>query len=70
MFGFISKKKLENYITEVKRENRKGNLNANYDTPISEKQQKTNIYAQGYEDGTDNFYNALCGKFNIKRKFQ
>ena len=67
MFGFISKKKLKNYIEGVKRENRAKILGQNYDSPISEKQVKTNIYAQGYEDGTDNFYNALCSKFNIKR---
>lgn len=70
MFGFISKKKLKNYMYEVQQSSTKENLNANYDTPISEKQQETNLYAQGYEDGTSNFYNALCRKFKIKRKFQ
>ena len=68
MFGFISKKKLKNYIEDVKRGNRAKTLGQNYDRPISEKQSETNIYAQGYEDGTDNFYNALCSKFKIKRK--
>lgn len=63
MLGFISKKKLKNYIEDVKRRNRAKILGQNYDSPISEKQKKTNIYAQGYEDGTDNFYNALYSKF-------
>ncbi len=67
MFGFISKKKLKNYIEEVKRRNRAKILGQNYDSPISEEQKKKNLYAQGYEDGTDNFYNALCSEFNIKR---
>lgn len=67
MFGFISKKKLEAYMFEVKKGNRKTHLGANYAEPISRKQQETNLYAQGYEDGTDNFYNALCGKFKLTR---
>lgn len=67
MFGFISKKKLKNYIEAVKRRNRAEFLGQNYDRPISEEQKKKNLYAQGYEDGTDNFYNALCSEFNIKR---
>ena len=67
MFGFISKKKLKNYIEEVKIGNRAKVLGQNYDGHISEEQKKKNLYAQGYEDGTDNFYNALCGRFNIKR---
>ena len=67
MFGFINKKKLKNYIEEVKRGNRAKILGQKYDSPISEEQQEKNLYAQGYEDGTDNFYNALCRKFNIRR---
>jgi hypothetical protein len=41
-------------------------MGANYKEPISERQQKRNLYAQAYEDGTDNMYNAICGRFNIK----
>lgn len=70
MFGFISKKKLKNYVEEVKRENRANKMGQNYEHPISEKQKKMNLYLQGYEDGTDNFYNGLCSRFKIKRKFQ
>lgn len=67
MFGFISKKKLKAYMNIVKRENRAESFNVNYDSPINKRQQSLNAYAQGYEDGTDNLFNAICGKFNIKR---
>lgn len=67
MFGLISKKKLKKYIEEIKKGNRAEKLGQKYEQPISETQRIKNIYAQGYEDGTDNFYNALCNKFNIKR---
>lgn len=66
MFGFISKKKLHKYIREIKDRNRIENLGSKYKHPISEKQQTRNVYNQGYEDGTDNMYNAICGRFNIK----
>ena len=33
--------------------------------PISEKQKNMNIYLQGYEDGTDNFFNAICREFKL-----
>lgn len=68
MFGFISKKKLKAYMDIVKNGNRTKSLGANYKHPISEEQERTNIYAQGFEDGTDNFFNAVCVKFDIKRK--
>lgn len=64
---FISKKKLAKYMKEIKDRNRKINLGANYENDLTEKQIRTNIYAQGYEDGTDNFFNAVCAKFKIKR---
>lgn len=67
MFGFISKKKLKEYMDTVKSGSRASSFNVNYDHPISEKQQSLNAYAQGYEDGTDNFFNATCAVFNIKR---
>jgi hypothetical protein len=67
MFGFISKNKLHKYIKEVKDRNRKERMGANYNHPINERQQNRNLYAQAYEDGTDNMYNALCSKFNLKR---
>lgn len=64
MFGFISKKKLREYMKEVKDGSRARCLYAKY-PPESEKQEKLNCYSQGYEDGTDNMYNAICGKFGI-----
>jgi hypothetical protein len=66
MFGFIRKKDLHKYISEIKDRNRKENLGSNYEDPISEKQQIRNIYNQGYEDGTDNMFNAICAHFDIK----
>ena len=67
MFGFISKKKLKAYIDGIKVGNRAENLGQKY-PPIDEQQKLRNVYAQGYEDGTDNFYNAVCSKFGIERK--
>lgn len=64
---FISKKKLQKYIEEIKKGNRARTMQ-NYNHPISEKQQVSNAYWQGYEDGTDNFYNAVCAKFKIGRE--
>lgn len=61
MFGLVSKKKVLKRMEEIKRGNRKENLYADYKQPISEDQGKKNIYSQGYEDGTDNFYNGLRG---------
>lgn len=62
---FISKKKLKKYIEGIKKENRARTMQ-NYDHPISDKQKTRNVYWQGYEDGTDNFYNAVCAKFKIR----
>ena len=64
---FISKKKLAKYMEEIKAANRKINLSANYENDLTKEQIRTNISAQGYEDGTDNFFNAVCAKFKIKR---
>lgn len=64
---FISKKNLAKYMNEIKAVNRKSNLGANYENDLTQEQIRTNIYAQGYEDGTDNFFNAVCAKFKIKR---
>ena len=54
---------LEKILEEMKRikdENRKENLYAKY-PPNSKDQEVLNAYSQGYEDGTDNFYNAVVG---------
>lgn len=45
-------------MDEVQESNRKEKLYAKY--PAETEEQKTlNSYSAGYEDGTDNFYNAL-----------
>ena len=51
---------LEKILEELKRikdGNRKEKLYAKY-PPNSKDQEVLNAYSQGYEDGTDNFYNA------------
>ena len=60
MFGLVSKKKVLKKMLEIKNGNRKENLYAKY-PPKDAKQEKLNCYSQGYEDGTDNFYNGLKG---------
>ena len=52
------KKKVLDYIKKIKDGNRKEKLYAKY-PPRTPEQGKLNLYSQGYEDGTDNFYNAL-----------
>ena len=64
MFGFVSKRKLKNYIEEIKQSNRARTMQ-DYDHPISEEQKAKNVYWQGYEDGTDNMYNALVYKMKL-----
>lgn len=58
MFGMIRKKKVLEYIEMIKDGNRKEQLYAQY-PPRTHGQEKLNCYSQGYEDGTDNFYNTL-----------
>ena len=60
MFGLIRKKKVLKRMLEIKSGNRKENLYAKY-PPKDRKQECLNLYSQGYEDGTDNFYNGLKG---------
>lgn len=62
---FISKRKLRKYIEKVHANNRAVKLGQNYDSPISEHQKTKNLYAQGYEDGTDNFFNAIYAEFKL-----
>lgn len=53
---------LEKILEELKRikdGNRKEKLYAKY-PPNSKDQEVLNAYSQGYEDGTDNFYNAAA----------
>lgn len=52
-------------MKEIKDGNRKEKLYAKY-PPNSKKQEILNAYSQGYEDGTDNFYNAVL---EIIRKY-
>lgn len=63
---FISKRKLTKYIEKLWVNNRAEKLGQDHIQPISEEQKTKNIYLQGFEDGTDNFFNALCTKFNLK----
>lgn len=58
MFGFVRKKTILKVMDEVKARNRKEKLYAKYPAE-TEKQKALNSYSAGYEDGTDNFYNAL-----------
>lgn len=54
---------IEKILEELKRikdGNRKEKLYAKY-PPNSKDQEVLNAYSQGYEDGTDNFYNAAVG---------
>lgn len=60
MFGLIRKKKVLLKMDELKRNNRKEKIYAKYPAN-DERQERLNIYSQGYEDGTDNFYNGLKG---------
>lgn len=69
MFGLISKKKTLAEMRKIKDRNRSEKLYANYDRPISKKQRTLNSYSQGYEDGIDNFYNAL-GNFITKQRWK
>ena len=52
-------------MKEIKDGNRKEKLYAKY-PPNSKNQGILNAYSQGYEDGTDNFYNAMV---DIIRKY-
>ena len=45
-------------MRQIKDGNRKENLYAKY-PPNGKDQEVLNAYSQGYEDGTDNFYNAV-----------
>lgn len=59
MFGLVSKKRVLEKIKFIKDTNRKYDIYADYSEPISKEQETKNIYSQGYEDGTDNFYNSI-----------
>lgn len=58
MLGLIRKKTLLKKMKEVKGCNRKEDLYAKYPAE-TEKQKMLNSYSEGYEDGTDNFYNCM-----------
>ena len=58
MFGLIRKKKVLDYAKEIKCVNRAEDIYAKY-PPVDVSEEKLNAYSQGYEDGTDNLYNAL-----------
>ena len=50
--------KIMEEMRQIKDGNRKENLYAKY-PPNGKDQEVLNAYSQGYEDGTDNFYNAV-----------
>lgn len=50
--------KILEVMRQIKDGNRKENLYAKY-PPNGKDQEVLNAYSQGYEDGTDNFYNAV-----------
>ena len=58
MTTMVRKKKVLDYAKEIRVENRAEDIYAKY-PPEDVRQEKLNCYSQGYEDGTDNFYNAL-----------
>ena len=64
MFGLIRKKKVLEKMKAIKDGNRAKDLYAKY-PPKDNKQEKLNCYSQGYEDGTDNFYNGLKYYFKL-----
>ena len=66
MFGFISKKKLLKKMNELKESGQKRNNGVRY-PPKDDNQARWNVMMQGYEDGHDNFYNALYSEFFKKR---
>lgn len=65
MFGLISKKRVKEELEILRAGNRASNLGQSYKEPISEKQKEKNLYAQGYEDGTDNMYNTLSYRLKL-----
>lgn len=63
---FIRKKKLKEYLEKVYSSSLAENNGANYDQPISQKQQEKNLLAFGYECGAANVCNAIRGKFKLE----
>lgn len=69
MLGFISKKKLLKKMNELRESGKQENNGAKY-PPENEKDKHWNILTRGYEDGHDNFYNALYSEFFNHRKLR
>jgi hypothetical protein len=65
---FIRKKTLKEYIEKLQAENRAFKLEYKQDCTSNptENYNSSNNYWRGYEDGIDNFFNAICYKFKIK----
>ena len=63
MFGFVRKKKLLEEMNRIKISGQKEYNGVEY-PPKTEEQAIWNIMMQGYEDGHDNFYNALKSWLN------
>ena len=66
MFGLVRKKTIRKAMNEIKAANRREQMGAKYPAR-TEEQIALNLYATGYENGTDNFYNALLYKLAMKR---
>ena len=67
MFGLISKKNLLKEMNRLKESGKKENNGAKY-PPQNEKEESMNCFLQGYEDGHDNFYNALYSRLFKSKK--
>lgn len=61
MFGLISKKKLLKEMDRIRESGKKKNNGVKY-PPNNENDKSMNCVLQGYEDGHDNFYNALYAR--------
>lgn len=67
MFGLMRKKKLLEEMNRLKESGKKENNGGGKYPPANETELAMNSFWQGYEDGHDNFYNALYGKFFKKK---
>jgi hypothetical protein len=67
MFGLISKKKVIKYLEQIKDGSRAKNMFTGNESEAPDRQRALRAYSQGYEDGTDNVYNALLYRFSLKK---
>lgn len=67
MFGLISKKRVIEYLEQIKDGSRAENMFTGKESATPDRQRALKAYSQGYEDGTDNVYNALLYRFSLKK---